>query len=290
MNAVHAGPEAHGRDLSVLMVSLPHTVHYPAYDGLEGSSYSSESADEDEDDPTTTVPMHGAPADSSASSPPTTYGAEHALFGFGPKHLHQKPRSLRKQASLYAEMRKPCPLEYDSAYSSLFTPAHNPYRTLRHSRRSPLRKTNSNPKSRLLMRCTIRHRDSPPHEKHSILFDYLPSLRRTMLFGMGLSMTSSFIYCVQLLYPPLLVLWGGATMVVGGSLLSVLAARRGYRNWVANWEEEWRWKREVKRNRMNREEMMQERAEEIIRDEIQNQSENDENETMDAELSGRTES
>lgn len=43
-------------------------------------------------------------------------------------------------------------------------------------------------------------------------------------------------------------------MVIGGALLSVLATRWGYRNWLADWEEEFRWKREVRRNKMHGEE------------------------------------
>jgi hypothetical protein len=70
-----------------------------------------------------------------------------------------------------------------------------------------------------------------------------------MLFGIGLSLTSSFVYCVQLLYPPLLALIGGATFVMGGALINVLGTRWSYRQWLAVWEEEWRWRREMKRHR-----------------------------------------
>jgi hypothetical protein len=70
-----------------------------------------------------------------------------------------------------------------------------------------------------------------------------------MLFGIGLSLTSSFVYCVQLLYPPLLALIGGATFVMGGALINVLGTRWSYRQWLAVWEEEWRWRREMKRHK-----------------------------------------
>jgi hypothetical protein len=70
-----------------------------------------------------------------------------------------------------------------------------------------------------------------------------------MLFGIGLSLTSSFAYCVQLLYPPLLALIGGATLVMGGVLINILGTRWFYRQWLAVWEEEWRWRREIKRHR-----------------------------------------
>jgi len=86
--------------------------------------------------------------------------------------------------------------------------------------------------------------------------EYLPSLRRTMLVGLGLSLTSSFIYCAQLLYPPLLALWGGATVIFGGALMNVLFTRWSYRRFIADWEEEWRWKREVMKNRLHRETML----------------------------------
>ncbi len=80
-----------------------------------------------------------------------------------------------------------------------------------------------------------------------------------MLVGIGLSLTSSFVYCVQLLYPPLLALWGGATMILGGALMNVLVARWSYRRFAADWLEEWRWRREVKRNKMHREKIRKHR-------------------------------
>lgn len=77
-----------------------------------------------------------------------------------------------------------------------------------------------------------------------------------MLVGLGLSLTSSFIYCAQLLYPPVLALWGGATVIFGGAIVNVLLTRWSYRRFIADWEEEWRWKREVAKNRLQRETMV----------------------------------
>ncbi|KAL7533581.1 hypothetical protein ACHAXR_005328 [Thalassiosira sp. AJA248-18] len=246
--------DTHDRDLSVLMVSLPHTVHFPVYDWLEESSYLSESPDREES--RRSAMHHSTSAAVSSSSPPTSFGAESALYGFsfGPRHLHHKNRA--KRSSFATSMNKPCPIEYDSAYASLFMPNHNQHRRHRRNRRNPRWREG------LPSQGSSFDQSYPPppgfstYEKDSILLNYLPSLRRTMLFGIGLSLTSSFIFCVQLLYPPMLVLFGGGTMIIGGSLLSVLVTRWGYRNWVANWEEEWRWKREVKRNKMHRDEMM----------------------------------
>ena len=99
-----------------------------------------------------------------------------------------------------------------------------------------------------------------------------------MLVGIGLSLTSSFMYCIQLLYPPLLVLWGGATMIIGGALVNVVATRWSYRRFVADWEEEWRWKREVKRNRLHKEELTrrQHQHKDIVDDDTTLQSKKDE--------------
>eukprot|EP00579_Thalassiosira_antarctica_P027768 CAMPEP_0202007692 /NCGR_PEP_ID=MMETSP0905-20130828/12099_1 /ASSEMBLY_ACC=CAM_ASM_000554 /TAXON_ID=420261 /ORGANISM="Thalassiosira antarctica, Strain CCMP982" /LENGTH=778 /DNA_ID=CAMNT_0048565689 /DNA_START=279 /DNA_END=2615 /DNA_ORIENTATION=+ len=245
--------DAHGQDLSVLMVSLPHTVHFPINDWLEETSHlSSESTtDGDKESPAPTVRHSSASA--SSTSPPTSYDAQHALYGFAPKHLHHEHRRLRKRSSFATNTKnKPCPLEYDSAYSSLFMPTHNTYRKHGRNRRNPRWVGQSSKDS------SFDESYPPPpgfttYEKESIIFHFLPSLRRTMLFGLGLSLASSFIYCVQLLYPPFLVLWGGATIVISGAFMNVLVTRWGYRNWVANWVEEWRWKREVRKMLHNRE-------------------------------------
>ena len=124
-------------------------------------------------------------------------GLTHGLFA--PKDMHQERRLRRKQSSSFAtaSIKKPCPLEYDSA-ASLFEPTNNQYKQRRSSSISTY-----------------------PGKQDAKLFRFLPSLRRTMLVGIGLSLTSSFMYCVQLLYPPLLVLWGGATMILGGALLNI---------------------------------------------------------------------
>ena len=75
-----------------------------------------------------------------------------------------------------------------------------------------------------------------------------------MLVGIGLSLTSSFVYCAQLLYPPFLALWGGATVVVLGAVGSVQFIRWLYQqNWMVVWEEERRWKRELKRHKKRKE-------------------------------------
>mmetsp|Transcript_5402 Transcript_5402/g.12267 ORF Transcript_5402/g.12267 Transcript_5402/m.12267 type:complete len:800 (-) Transcript_5402:267-2666(-) len=253
MSAAHGNTESSKtQDMSVLMISLPHTVHFPVYDWLEESSYLHDS-DSLKESSTSTMQ-----SSSSSASPPTSYGAENALFGFAPKHLHHKHRRLRrlrKRSSFTGIAKKPCPLVYDSAYSSLFMPTHNQYRKHRRSRRHPRWRENQSSKDP-----SFDESHPPPpgfstYERDSKLFHYLPSLRRTMLFGLGISLTSSFIYCVQLLFPPLLALWGGATMVFGGALMNVLVTRWSYRRFVANWEEEWRWKREVQRNKMYREEL-----------------------------------
>ena len=278
MRAANVNPDNNAdvhRDLSVLMVTLPHTVHFPSYDWLEESSYFSESPVR-EDARKSALEDSSSAADASSASPPTSFGAERALFGFAPKHLH-KNRSMRKRSSLASANSKPCPLEYDSAYSSLFMPSHNQHHRHRRNRKNQRWREGDPAKA-------FAFDDSyhpPPgfttYEQESMLFHVLPSLRRTMLFGLGLSLTTSFIFCVQLLYPPLLVLFGGGTVILGGSLLSVLATRRGYRNWIANWEEEWRWKREVRTNKMHRQEamvMMQEFANEIVEDVDINENDN----------------
>jgi hypothetical protein len=243
--------DAHGQDLFVIMVSLPHTVHLPIYDWLEESSYLRESSSSS---------VKGF----ASSLPPTPDGtndvdidlndkekkAERALLGFAPKHLHHKHRKQRKRSSLAPESKKPCPLEYDSVYTSLFIPTHNQYKRLRRSRSHPHRGEGKFTKDSSV------DETHPPSPWFSTYGNYLPSLRRTMLVGLGLSMTSSFVYCVQLLYPPLLALWGGAAMVLGGAIMNVLVTRWSYRRFVADWLEEWRWRREVRRNRMHRKESM----------------------------------
>ncbi|KAL3771802.1 hypothetical protein ACHAW5_005357 [Stephanodiscus triporus] len=243
--------DAHGQDLFVIMVSLPHTVHLPIYDWLEESSYIHETS--------------SSSAKSFASSLPSTPDgtdnvdidlndkekeAERALLGFAPKHLHHKHRKQRKRSSLAPESKKPCPLEYDSVYTSLFIPAHNQYKRLRRSRSHPHRGEGK------LTKDSSVDEARPPPLWFSDYENYLPSLRRTMLVGLGLSLTSSFVYCVQLLYPPLLALWGGAAMILGGAIMNVLVTRWSYRRFVADWLEEWRWRREVRRNRMHRKESM----------------------------------
>ncbi|KAL7546627.1 hypothetical protein ACHAWF_009961 [Thalassiosira exigua] len=246
------------REMSVLTVALPHAVHYPTLDEGHEVPYAIEGDDDDDDD----AEGKDESAEGPASSPPPSYGAEHALFGLAPRDLHRRRRGGAPKHSPHAnaDRRKPCPLDYDSASSSLFAPDGRRYQRLwrsghRHRRRR--RPTTGGGSSSY-----DESRPPPPgfstYDHDSALFDRLPSLRRTMLFALGLSLTSSFVYCVQLLYPPLLVLWGGASMVAGGALASVLAARWGYRNVWADWEEEWRWKREVARMRAYREEAMEE--------------------------------
>ena len=243
------------QDMSVLMVSLPHTIHFPIYDWLEDDSLLHKKDDVDDEAYPTADDIQGS------SSPSASVGAEHALYGFAPKHLHQKHRKfsrLRRRSAAAAAAKKPCPLEYDSAYSSLFEPTYNQYKRHRRSRRQFRSRV-----SQFTTRDSSIDEAYPPPPglstygiQDSIILRFLPSLRRTMLVGIGLSLTSSFMYCVQLLYPPLLVLWGGATMILGGALVNVLLTRWSYRKFVADWEEEWRWKREVKRNRLHKEELM----------------------------------
>ena len=84
-----------GKDLSVIMISLPHTVHYPAA-VVDWSSMT-----EEEQTESSTFDSH-------------VDGAHQSLFGFAQKH--------RRSRSKARHTTKPCPLEYDSAYSSLFTP------------------------------------------------------------------------------------------------------------------------------------------------------------------------
>lgn len=213
---------SNAQDMSLLMVTLPHTIHFPI-DWLEDPSLLHNDKDIVEESSTTTDVENGL---------------THGLFA--PKDIHQERRLRRKQTSSFvtASVKKPCPLEYDSA-ASLFEPTNNQYK----HRRSSI--------------------SSYPAKQDAKLFRFLPSLRRTMLVGIGLSLTSSFMYCVQLLYPPLLVLWGGATMILGGALLNILATRYGYRRFAADWEEEWRWKIEVRRNRLHREELKQQQQEDV---------------------------
>jgi len=218
-----AAESSNAQDMSLLMVTLPHTINFPI-DWLEDPSLLQNNNEDIVKESTTTDVGNGL-----------TRGL------FAPKDIHQERRLRRKQTSSFvtASMKKPCPLEYDSA-ASLFEPTNNQYK---HHRRSS--------------------RSASPGNHDAKLFRFLPSLRRTMLVGIGLSLTSSFMYCVQLLYPPLLVLWGGATMILGGALLNILATRYGYRRFAADWEEEWRWKIEVRRNRLHREELKQQQQEEV---------------------------
>jgi hypothetical protein len=169
--------------------------------------------------------------------------------------------------SLAPDLLKPCPFEYDSAYSFLFIPTHNQYKGLgrsrSHQRRGECQFT----------KASLDETYPPPpwfstYEKELIGFCYLPSLRQTMRVGLGLSLTSSFLYCVQLLYPPLLALWSGAIMISGGALMNVLVARWSYCRFVADWLELWMCRREVRRNKMHREELMKEQ--EVIDDEKMN--------------------
>lgn len=123
--------------------------------------------------------------------------------------IHHKQRRQCKHSSLAPELLKPCPFEYDLAYSSLFIPTHNQYKRLGRSRSRPHRGECQ------FTNASFDETHPPPpwcstYEKELIGFCYLPSLRRTMLVGLGLSLISSFVYCVQFLYPPLLALWSGA--------------------------------------------------------------------------------
>jgi hypothetical protein len=266
----------HGtQDLFVIMVSLPHTVHLPIYDWrLEGSS------DNLHEIPSPSPERgfaDGGPDDDPGGSEEAEEEeqAERALLGFAPKHLHHQhrmPRNKRSSSLVPAESKRPCPLEYDSAYSSLFVPrTHNQHERLRRgSSRSQSRGEDGRKKIGKKDSSFDETHPPPPwyftHEKESTWFRYLPSLRRTMLVGLGLSLTSSFAYCVQLLYPPLLALWGGATMILGGALMNVLVTRWSYRRFVADWLEEWRWRREVRRYKMHREELIKEEQEAFIVD------------------------
>lgn len=210
---MRAAPDSHqGQDMRVLMVSLPHSIHFHDW-----HADSSELLQGDDDNHV----IDESPASEMLTS----------LHGFAPKHLHHSHRS-RSQFHKVGS-KKPCPFDYDSAFVSFFEPT-DWYKRHRRNKRSGM--------------------GLSTYEKGSVLLwtSYLPSLRRTMLVGLGLSLTSSFIYCIQLLYPPLLVLWGGATIILGGALFNVLATRWSYRRWFADFEEEWRWKREVRRNKMHR--------------------------------------
>jgi hypothetical protein len=223
-----------GQDLKVLMVSLPHSVHYTLadlndYARRKKSRASASSAKVD------------APSD--PPSPSSYSGAKHSIFGLASRHSSRGRYRDYRSTSLTAHDTKPCPLEYDSAYSSLFTPSYQQRKSRRRRRKNHQIKESA------------FSSDYPPppghstYDEESALLRFLPSLRRTMLFGIGLSLTSSFVYCVQLLYPPLLAIIGGAAFVIGGALINVLGIRWSYRQWLAVWEEEWRWRREVKRHK-----------------------------------------
>ena len=234
-----------GQDMIVLMVSLPHTVHFPFYDWLDESSDAVQHENHDMME--------------SVSTQPASNMKGRALSGFAPKHLHHNhQRQRHKQSSNGSRTKKPCPIEYDSAYSSLFMPTHHHIHQYRRSWRTRGREHGK--KSTSLSAFDSTKYPPPPgfstYDQESLLMEYLPSLRRTMLVGLGLSLTSSFIYCAQLLYPPVLALWGGATVIFGGAIVNVLLTRWSYRRFIADWEEEWRWKREVAKNRLQRETMV----------------------------------
>lgn len=221
-----------GKDLSVIMISLPHTVHYPAvnWSSAQGQGEQSKSS----------------PSDSASS---WHSGAHQSLFGFAPKHRH--PRSKARHTT------KPCPLEYDSIYSSLFTPTSHANLMRQKRRRRGLKRVKR--KNFATGSGSSDGSSYPPpgfttYNEDQTIFKYLPSLRQSMLVGIGLSLTSSFVYCAQLLYPPFLALWGGATVVVIGAVVSVSGIRWLYQqNWMVVWEEERRWKRELKRHKKRKE-------------------------------------
>ncbi|KAL7432368.1 hypothetical protein ACHAXH_001743 [Discostella pseudostelligera] len=268
-----------GQDMIVLMVSLPHTVHFPIHDWLEDEpSDAQQQANHD----STLEASQSAVIGKSDLLSSASNAEERAISGFAPKNLHHNHHRRRQKRSsssgLGSSPKKPCPLEYDSAYSSLFVPTHHHhshhYRRSSSSRRT--RRISSQGQGKSSARTTMSAFDTtkfypPPgyttYDQESLLMEYLPSLRRTMLVGLGLSLTSSFIYCAQILYPPLLALWGGATVILGGALMNVLFTRWSYRRFIADWEEEWRWKREVMKNRLHRETML------MMKQQLQQESE-----------------
>ncbi|KAK1738023.1 hypothetical protein QTG54_011317 [Skeletonema marinoi] len=225
---------ARGKDLSVIMISLPHTVHYPAV------NWSS-------------VQKDHTKSSSSDSESSWHSGAHQSLFGFAPKHRH--PRSKARHAT------KPCPLEYDSVYSSLFTPTSHTNLKRQKRRRRDLTRVKRKGFATTAEDSSDDSNYPPPpgfttYNEPQTIFKYVPwSLRQSMLVGIGLSLTSSFVYCAQLLYPPFLALWGGATVVVLGAVVNVMGVRWLYQqNWVVVWEEERRWKRELRRHKKRKEE------------------------------------
>ena len=247
-----------GQDMIVLMASLPHMVHFPIYDWLEESSDATQQEHHDimkESQPSVVEnELLSTPA-------PAANKDEHALSGFAPKNLHHNHQRRRKNdSSSSSGTKKPCPLEYDSAYSSLFMPTHHYHHQYRRSWRT--RKLNTrggHVQGKGSAFDSMKYLPPPgfsTYGQESLMMEYLPSLRRTMLVGLGLSLTSSVVYCAQLLYPPLLALWGGITVIFGGVLVNVLFARWSYRTFIADWEEEWRWKREVSKNRIHRKTML----------------------------------
>ena len=233
-------------DMKILMVSLPHSVHHTISDlndhaTQQKSKLSSDNYDQ-MDDP------------SDQPSPSSYSGAKHSIFGLAPGRLSRGRAFRDYRTALNVDETKPCPLEYDSAYSSLFT-----YQQRRRGGRRQ--------KKRQRRGSAFSPEYPPPpghstYDEDSVLLRFLPSLRRTMLFGIGLSLTSSFVYCVQLLYPPLLALIGGAAFVMGGAVINILGTRWSYRQWLAVWEEEWRWRREVKRHK----EAKREKEDSIMKD------------------------
>lgn len=250
------GLQQHGQDVYVIMITLPHTVHLPVYDWLEEASSIQNLS---------STTLSAATAANGSNNIDRTIDSEETdqdmtkkletmrtLSGFSSKH-HKYRRFKIKRSSLTSELQQPCPLEYDSAYASLFIPTHHN----QHNRIRINRRVGGGVRHNTIKDSVFDDTNpSPPwfytHAKESILARYLPSLRRTMLISIGLSLTSSFVYCVQLLYPPLLALWGGATVILGGALLNVLVTRWSYRRYIADWLEEWRWRREVRRNNMHR--------------------------------------
>lgn len=221
-------------DMKILMVSLPHSVHHTISDFNDYATEQKSKSSSDEN-----VQMD-APSDQPPSS--SYPGAKHSIFGLTPRRLSRERTFRDYRTALNVDDTKPCPLEYDSAYSSLFTQAHQRRRSGRRRKRRQRRES-----------AFSREYPPPPghstYDEESVLLRFLPSLRRTMLFGIGLSLTSAFVYCVQLIYPPLLVLIGSSAFVMGGALINVLGTRWSYRQWLTVWEEEWRWRRELKRQK-----------------------------------------
>ncbi len=243
-----------GQDMIVLMASLPHTVHFPIHDWLEESPDAMQREHRDIMNESSKPSV--VESELLSATAPASNDVKHALSGFAPKNRHHNHQRRRQNDSSSSTVsKKPCPLGYDSAYSSLFmsTRHHNH----QHQRSWRTRKLNTQGghvvqgKGSASMSSAFGSMKYPPppgfstYGLESLMMEHLPSLRRTMLVGLGLSLTSSIVYCAQLLYPPVLALWGGFTVIFGGVLVNVLFTRWSYRRFIADWEEEWRWKREV---------------------------------------------